>query len=90
MVGAMMTMLRTLLYRQHNLFGVLCGTLTGVYHSVNTHCLGYHEVPLGDVNVGARGVPLVRVSLFRVKHTNTPVPLILRAILIIFGSPLSG
>ena len=73
------------LYRQHNIFGVLCGmTLTGVYHGVNTHCLGYQDSPLSAVNGGTLGAPHVRVTPVRGKYTNTPVLLILRAIMIIF------
>ena len=79
-------------YRQHNVFGVVCpyDTDMSLSRCKHAHCLGYLDSPLGAVHIGARDATPVRVTPFRVTHMNTLVPLIVRAIMVIFWSPVSG
>ena len=56
----------------------------------HTHCVEYQDSPLGAANIGSLGVLDVGVTIVRVKYRNTAVALIVRTIMIMFWSPVSG
>ena len=88
-VAAVISILRTLA-EQYGVSSPRYNTDRSLSRRAHTYCVEYQDSPLGAANIGSLGVLDVGVTIVRVKYRNTAVALIVRTIMIMFWSPVSG
>ena len=88
-VAAVISILRALA-EQYSSSSLLYDTDRSLSRRQHTHCVGYEDSPLGTANIGFLGALDVRVTIVRMEYRNTAVALIVRTIMIMFWSPVTG